>query len=158
VDIDRPELGYWSHPDARGRGVTTEAVDLALRYVFSPALGLRRMTVRAAVGNTASRRVVERAGMRLVGVCRADELLPSGPERHGALRRPADGSARGLEAGVRPPTVHAEPGLDRPAASQGGSQPYLTAANASTTAEDRCQNDDEVLHARAESAMLRGPM
>jgi RimJ/RimL family protein N-acetyltransferase len=79
VDIDRPELGYWSHPDARGRGVTTEAVDLALRYVFSPALGLRRMTVRAAVGNTASRRVVERAGMRLVGVCRADELLSGGP-------------------------------------------------------------------------------
>jgi len=79
VDIDRPELGYWTHPGARGRGVTTEAVDLALRYVFSPALGLRRMTVRAAVGNVASRRVAERAGMQLVGVCRADELLSGGP-------------------------------------------------------------------------------
>jgi len=79
VNIDRPELGYWTHPDARGRGVTTEAVDLALRYVFSAALGLRRMTLRAAVGNVASRRVAERAGMSLVGVCRADELLASGP-------------------------------------------------------------------------------
>jgi len=79
VDIDKPELGYWAHPDARGRGVTTEAVGLALRYVFSPALGLRRMTIRATVDNTASRRVAERAGMRLVGICRADELHAAGP-------------------------------------------------------------------------------
>lgn len=78
VDIDKPELGYWAHPAARGRGVTTEALGLALRYVFSPALGLRRMTIRAAVDNTASRRVAERARMRLVGICRADELLTTG--------------------------------------------------------------------------------
>jgi RimJ/RimL family protein N-acetyltransferase len=79
VNIDRPELGYWLHPAARGHGVATEAVDLALRYVFSPRLGLSRMTVRAAVGNVASRRVAERAGMRLVGISRADEMLASGP-------------------------------------------------------------------------------
>ena len=79
VDIDKPELGYWAHPDFRGRGATTEAVGLALGWVFSSRLGLRRMTLRAAVGNVASRRVAERSGMRLVGICRGDELLAEGP-------------------------------------------------------------------------------
>jgi RimJ/RimL family protein N-acetyltransferase len=79
LNIDRPELGYWLHPDARGRGAATEAVDLAIRYAFSPALGLHRMTVRAAVENVASRLVAERVGMRLVGIGRADELLAAGP-------------------------------------------------------------------------------
>lgn len=79
VDIGKPELGYWAHPDARGRGVTTEAVGMALGYLFSPKLGLRRMTIRAAVDNTASRRVAERAGMKLVGIGRADELHSTGP-------------------------------------------------------------------------------
>ena len=30
------EIGYWAHPEARGRGVTTEAVRLAVRHAFVP--------------------------------------------------------------------------------------------------------------------------
>jgi RimJ/RimL family protein N-acetyltransferase len=66
----RPEregtIGYWAHPDARGRGVTTAACGLVVRHALLPeedgGLGLRRVTVDAAEGNTASIRVIEANG------------------------------------------------------------------------------------------------
>ncbi|GGF40864.1 hypothetical protein GCM10011519_13180 [Marmoricola endophyticus] len=62
------ELGYWVHPAERGTGVATEAVRLLLRHALVPeedgGLGLERVTAHAAVANTASRRVLEKAGMR----------------------------------------------------------------------------------------------
>ena len=65
------ELGYWLHPEGRGRGVATEAVGLALRHAFlAPevgGLGLGRVKAVAAVGNTASQQVLERAGMTRQG-------------------------------------------------------------------------------------------
>ena len=65
------ELGYWLHPEGRGRGVATEAVGLALRHAFLPpevgGLGLGRVRAVAAVGNEASQRVLERAGMTRQG-------------------------------------------------------------------------------------------
>lgn len=61
------EVGYWVHPDARGRGVGTEACRLAVRHGFVPeedgGLGLRRIRAVAAEDNAASRRVLERAGL-----------------------------------------------------------------------------------------------
>ncbi len=65
------EIGYWTHPEARGKGVMTEACGLAVRHAFAPVdqggLGLRRILVYAAEGNTASRRVVEGNGFVQVG-------------------------------------------------------------------------------------------
>ena len=65
------EVGYWLHPSGRGRGVATEAVQLALRHAVAHpevgGLGLGRVRGVAAVGNEASRRVLERAGMTLQG-------------------------------------------------------------------------------------------
>ena len=65
------EIGYWLHPSGRGRGVATEAVRLALRHAFLPpevgGLGLARVRAVVAVGNTASQRVLERAGMTRQG-------------------------------------------------------------------------------------------
>jgi RimJ/RimL family protein N-acetyltransferase len=70
----RNEIGYWAHPDARGRGVVTEAVRLALRHAVVPVLdgglGLQRITLRAATGNVASNRVAQRAGFTAVGLAR----------------------------------------------------------------------------------------
>jgi|tagenome__1003787_1003787.scaffolds.fasta_scaffold20960930_2 RimJ/RimL family protein N-acetyltransferase len=61
------ELGYWVHPAARGRGVATEGARLALRHAFvqpeDGGLGLARVRALSAAGNTASRRVLEKAGM-----------------------------------------------------------------------------------------------
>ncbi len=65
------EVGYWTHPDARGRGVMTEACGLAVRHGLAAAdrggLGLRRIGIRAAAGNAASRRVIEANGFVPVG-------------------------------------------------------------------------------------------
>lgn len=76
------ELGYWAHPEARGRGLTTEACRLAVRHAFvaegDGGLGLRRLRARAAEGNAASRRVLEACGFTEVGRERARERLGDG--------------------------------------------------------------------------------
>ena len=64
-----PEIGYWTHPDARGRGLTTRAAALAIRHGFDE-LGLDRVAAFAAAGNTASLKVLEALGMRRTGVLR----------------------------------------------------------------------------------------
>ena len=65
------EIGYWTHPDARGRGVTTEACSLVVRHCFTPydggGLGLVRLEASVAEGNGASQRVLETNGFRHVG-------------------------------------------------------------------------------------------
>jgi RimJ/RimL family protein N-acetyltransferase len=65
------EIGYWAHPDARGRGVMTEACRLVVRHCFVPAedggLGLQRVSIFAGVDNTASRHVMESVGFTLYG-------------------------------------------------------------------------------------------
>jgi RimJ/RimL family protein N-acetyltransferase len=61
------ELGWWLHPEARGRGLATKAVRLATDHVFE-TLGVKRVTALIAAENTASRRVAEAAGFRQYGV------------------------------------------------------------------------------------------
>lgn len=80
-DLDRGfegEIGYWTHPDARGRGVMTEAARLAAAYAFDE-LGLRVLRGVAAVDNAASRHVLESLGMRLWGVERLGTIVRTGP-------------------------------------------------------------------------------
>lgn len=76
------EVGYWVHPDARGRGVMTSAVRLASRHALVPeadgGLGLRCLFTRVAVGNDASASVALRAGFTEVGVDRGAERLRDG--------------------------------------------------------------------------------
>jgi RimJ/RimL family protein N-acetyltransferase len=76
------EIGYWAHPAARGRGVMTAAVRLAVRHAFVPAedggLGLHRLTVLHADGNVGSQRVIERNGFTYVGREREQARLRDG--------------------------------------------------------------------------------
>jgi RimJ/RimL family protein N-acetyltransferase len=55
------EIGYWVDPRARRRGVATTAVRAACRWAVT-ALGVELIEWRCEVGNTASRRVAEKAG------------------------------------------------------------------------------------------------
>lgn len=89
-DLDGPggaEVGYWAHPRARGRGVMTEAVRLAVRHAFIPVedggLGLEKLRLVSAVDNAASRRVADAAGFREVGVERQGTRCSDG--RHDAV-------------------------------------------------------------------------
>ncbi|HET6166689.1 MAG TPA: GNAT family N-acetyltransferase [Marmoricola sp.] len=76
------EVGYWAHPEARGRGVMTEAVRMACRHAFidveDGGLGLHRVYATVAVDNLASRRVLEKAGFTHVGSERASVLVRDG--------------------------------------------------------------------------------
>jgi len=55
------ELGYVVHPKYWGKGYATAALKLAIRELF--ALGHREVTAGAFAENTASLRVMEKAGM-----------------------------------------------------------------------------------------------
>jgi RimJ/RimL family protein N-acetyltransferase len=76
------ELGFWVHPDARGRGTATAAARAAARHALVAAedggLGLERLRLTAAVDNEASRRVAESVGFHLVGVERRATLCRDG--------------------------------------------------------------------------------
>ncbi|MFC5233608.1 GNAT family N-acetyltransferase [Pseudonocardia zijingensis] len=79
------EIGYWAHPDARGRGVVSEAVGLVVGHAFAPraegGLGRHRLQIGASKDNAASRRVAERAGFALVGEVHQDAVVGVGADR-----------------------------------------------------------------------------
>ncbi|GAB3622137.1 hypothetical protein GCM10027418_02190 [Mariniluteicoccus endophyticus] len=66
-DREPHEVGYWLHPDARGRGAMTEALDLVSAYALGEG-GQPSLVVRCAADNTASRAVARRAGFTETGV------------------------------------------------------------------------------------------
>lgn len=73
----RLEIGYWAHPDARGRGLVADAVRAVTAWVEQERLA-DSVIIRCAAGNTASRRVAERAGYRENGIQPASEPLGDG--------------------------------------------------------------------------------
>lgn len=86
VDLDpamrSAELGYWLHPDARGRGVMTEAVRMTVRHALLPedvgGLGLVRVLAHAAADNRVSHTVLTRAGLAEAGLERMSTRTRAG--------------------------------------------------------------------------------
>lgn len=69
------EIGFWAVPEARGRGLVTEAARLVVDWAFDPeGLGLARATWLAYVGNWPSRRVAWKLGFRVEGTIRGQGL------------------------------------------------------------------------------------
>lgn len=60
------DMGYELAPDYWGRGLATEAVHCIVRFGFTQ-LGLHRLSAWCVAENTASARVLEKAGLRLEG-------------------------------------------------------------------------------------------
>ncbi|WP_051217968.1 GNAT family N-acetyltransferase [Nocardioides insulae] len=77
IDGSAPELGYWTHPDARCRGLTVAACRLALAHTFA-AFSPPVVRARSAEQNAASRRVLEKVGFRTAGVLRRDVPIRTG--------------------------------------------------------------------------------
>ncbi|MEJ5914145.1 GNAT family N-acetyltransferase [Pseudokineococcus sp. 1T1Z-3] len=102
LEGSRPaEIGYWAHPDARGRGVVTTAVRAAARHALLPTdvggLGLPAVLVRAEPANVASVAVARRAGLAPAGW----DLAPAGPS--GAPGGGPGGGPGGCGSRPRPP-------------------------------------------------------
>ena len=74
------EVGYWTAPWARGRGVAVRATRLHTAWAVD-ALGLARVELLTDVRNTASQRVAEKAGFVREGVARAVRAEPRGTAR-----------------------------------------------------------------------------
>jgi RimJ/RimL family protein N-acetyltransferase len=98
-DVPKFEIGYWCRTRFAGQGYVTEAVRCISAFAFE-ALGARRLEIRCDSRNLPSARVAERAGFRLEGELRNNELDTGGhlrntlvyamiPEEYEAAKGPA---------------------------------------------------------------------
>jgi RimJ/RimL family protein N-acetyltransferase len=80
LDHTAAEIGYGVHPDARGKGVLTEALGMLVDCAFADkkdgGLGLRRLSLSTAASNKASRYGAEKAGFTHVATI--PESFPTG--------------------------------------------------------------------------------
>jgi RimJ/RimL family protein N-acetyltransferase len=114
------EIGYWAHPDARSRGVTSRAMEALVRYCFED-LGVRRVSAAAATGNAASIHVIESAGLRRLGRRATRHRRPRRTRRPSGVRpagrRVAGGTSatarRVLISGRRPALAQCHKGVTR---------------------------------------------
>jgi RimJ/RimL family protein N-acetyltransferase len=90
------QIGYWTVPRARGRGVAPAVVGRACRWAFD-SLPVDRIELCHAVENTASGRVAEKAGFVLEGRLRRSFCYGDGRTHDELLwaRRAGDPEAAG---------------------------------------------------------------
>jgi RimJ/RimL family protein N-acetyltransferase len=69
------ELGYVIHPDARGRGVASTALDRLTKWAFDE-LDAVRLELLISAENPASKRVAEHNGYRYEGTLRSLFVMP----------------------------------------------------------------------------------
>lgn len=68
------EVGYWTAPEARRRGITSAAVHRMARWALTDA-GLARLELQTAGGNVGSEVVARRVGFQQEGVRRSAAVL-----------------------------------------------------------------------------------
>jgi ribosomal-protein-alanine N-acetyltransferase len=70
----RGNIGYVLNPTIWGQGIGSETAALLVEFGFT-TLGLHRIWGKARPANTASRRILEKAGMRFEGILRDDLFI-----------------------------------------------------------------------------------
>lgn len=65
-EVTGAEIGFYTHPEARGKGVLREGMAAAVDHIFD-VIGLRRLTLFAAASNAGSRKLAEACGFREFG-------------------------------------------------------------------------------------------
>ena len=83
-DVPKFEIGYWCRTRFTGRGYVTEAVRGISGFAFD-GLGARRLEIRCDSRNLPSARVAERAGFRLEGELRNNEVVDPGGDARNTL-------------------------------------------------------------------------
>lgn len=78
-DPGRAEIGYWTHPDHRGRGIARAALTALARWCLAGG-GFSRLDLTASAANGASLAVARAAGFREEGRLRASWPTPEGRE------------------------------------------------------------------------------
>lgn len=73
----KTEIGYWISEEYHGRGIMTRAVEYLCRQAFE-ALGMNRVQIKCAIGNTPSSNIPKRLEFQFEGVERAGELFADG--------------------------------------------------------------------------------
>ncbi len=85
----KTEIGYWLAAPFQGKGIMTRSCKALVDYAFDK-LGLNRVEVLIAAGNTCSRAVPKRLGFVQEAVLRDGEWTKDGPDDqvvYGLLRR-----------------------------------------------------------------------
>jgi RimJ/RimL family protein N-acetyltransferase len=101
IDADQgdAEIGYWTAPAARGRGVASAVVDAVCRWAFE-TLPIDRIELCHAVENEASGRVAEKAGFQQEGRLRKSFRYGDGVKHDELLwARLAEDDVRPISAG-----------------------------------------------------------
>ena len=101
IDTDQgdAQVGYWTVPAARGRGVATAVLDAVCRWAFE-TLPVDRIELCHAVENAASGRVAEKAGFQREGLLRRSFRYGDGVKHDELLwARLADDDVPALTAG-----------------------------------------------------------
>lgn len=73
----KTEIGYWLSGEYQGKGIMTRAVEVLCGYAFEE-LGMNRVQIMCAVGNSHSSNIPKRLGFQFEGVERAGELFADG--------------------------------------------------------------------------------
>ncbi len=79
----KADLGYWVRHDLWGKGFATEATVAVIKFGFE-SLNMNRIWATASPQNTASLRVLEKAGMKNEG-CMKDDMLVRGEYRDSVI-------------------------------------------------------------------------
>lgn len=73
----RTEIGYWLAEDFQHKGIMTNCVRTLIDFAFND-MGMHRIQIRVAEGNTPSRKIPLRLGFQKEGVERDGEMLEPG--------------------------------------------------------------------------------